>query len=137
MSYKRSEHGAIAVEFALLLPLLLLILLGTLEFGRAFNAHISLTQATREGVRVMAITGDPDDARTATIAAAGPVQPAPSAGQITIASRDLDSAAAPTLIDECVAGNQVTVSIDYDLATITGFFGPLQLTSRGVMQCGG
>jgi hypothetical protein len=49
------EQGAAAVEMALVLPLLLLIVFGIIDFGFAFNAQISLTQATREGVRVGAL----------------------------------------------------------------------------------
>jgi Flp pilus assembly pilin Flp len=53
-----SERGAAAVEFAILLPLLLMLVLGTIEFGRAYNAQITLTNAARDGVRVMAIGND-------------------------------------------------------------------------------
>jgi Flp pilus assembly protein TadG len=60
-----SERGAAAVEFAILLPLLLMLVLGTIEFGRAYNAQITLTNAARDGVRVMAIANDPVGARTA------------------------------------------------------------------------
>ena len=49
------DHGAAAVEFALVLPLLLLILFGIIDFGRWYNAQITLTQAAREGVRYAAI----------------------------------------------------------------------------------
>jgi Flp pilus assembly protein TadG len=59
------DRGAAAVELALLLPLLLLFLVGVIDFGFAFNAQISLTHAGREGVRVEAIgTGDPVIAAT-------------------------------------------------------------------------
>ena len=46
------DRGAAAVEFALLLPLLLLIVFGIIDFGRALNAQITLTQAAREGARL-------------------------------------------------------------------------------------
>lgn len=39
------------VELALVLPILLLIVLGTLEFGLAFDHHLTLEYATREGAR--------------------------------------------------------------------------------------
>src|SRR5215469_15927355 len=54
-----SERGAAAVEFALLLPLLLLLVFGIIDFGRAINAQITITQAAREGARAHAL-GDPD-----------------------------------------------------------------------------
>ena len=49
------DRGATAVEFALLLPLLLLIVFGIIDFGRALNAQITLTQAAREGARLAAL----------------------------------------------------------------------------------
>jgi Flp pilus assembly protein TadG len=45
----------VAVEFALLLPVLLLIIFGVIDFGRAINAQITLTQAAREGARLAAL----------------------------------------------------------------------------------
>jgi Flp pilus assembly protein TadG len=46
------------VEFALILPLLMLVLFGIVEFGRAWNAKQVLTDAAREGAR-LAVVGDP------------------------------------------------------------------------------
>src|SRR5437773_10844519 len=54
--YRAGERGAAAVEFALVLPLLLLILFGIIDFGRAYNAQVTLTQAAREGVRLAALS---------------------------------------------------------------------------------
>ena len=49
------DRGSVAVEFALLLPMLLLIVFGIIDFGRALNAQITLTQAAREGARLAAV----------------------------------------------------------------------------------
>ena len=38
------DRGSIAVEFALLLPMLLMIVFGIIDFGRALNAQITLTR---------------------------------------------------------------------------------------------
>jgi Flp pilus assembly protein TadG len=58
------DQGAAAVEFALLVPLVLLILFGVIDFGRAFNIQETLTQAAREGVRgyALGLTADPTSA---------------------------------------------------------------------------
>lgn len=45
------QAGQGLVEFALLLPVLLLILLGAIDLGRAFNAYVTITNASREGAR--------------------------------------------------------------------------------------
>jgi len=39
------------VELALILPILIIFLLGIVEFGRVFNAYLVVTHASREGVR--------------------------------------------------------------------------------------
>ncbi|MCT1433984.1 pilus assembly protein, partial [Dietzia maris] len=49
------DRGAAAVEFALVLPILLLLVLGILEFGRAYHVQTILSNAARDGVRVMAL----------------------------------------------------------------------------------
>jgi Flp pilus assembly protein TadG len=53
--FGRREDGQALVEFALVTPFLLVFLVGILEFGRAWNAHIVVTQAAREGARKAAI----------------------------------------------------------------------------------
>jgi len=45
------ERGASAVEFALVLPVLMLILFGTIEFGMVMYSREVLTNASREGAR--------------------------------------------------------------------------------------
>jgi hypothetical protein len=49
------EDGAAAVEFALLLPLLVLLLFGLMQFGLAFNTRIQATNAAREAARAAVI----------------------------------------------------------------------------------
>lgn len=50
-----SQRGAVAVEFALILPVLLLILMGTIEFGRVFSQFQVYNGAAREGARCAAV----------------------------------------------------------------------------------
>lgn len=45
------ERGQSMVEMALILPLLVTIVIGTLEFGFVFDHHLTLEYATREGAR--------------------------------------------------------------------------------------
>jgi Flp pilus assembly protein TadG len=51
----RDERGAAMVEFAMILPLLVLLTFGIIEFGVAFNASSSVSQASRAGGRTAAI----------------------------------------------------------------------------------
>ena len=47
----RGQHGQTMVEFAIVLPIFLLLLLGIAQGGIAFNNYIQLTDATRAGAR--------------------------------------------------------------------------------------
>ena len=54
----RGESGQALVEFALIVPIFLLLLLGIVEFARAWNIYEVLTDAGREGART-AVVDDP------------------------------------------------------------------------------
>ena len=53
--YSSKEQGAAAVEFAIVLPVLVAIVFGIFEFGIAYNNYIALTHAAREGARLAAV----------------------------------------------------------------------------------
>lgn len=58
----RRQNGATLVEFALVMPLLLLIFIGIMEFGMSFYDFLTVEQSAREGVRTGAFTGTAPDA---------------------------------------------------------------------------
>lgn len=121
----RSERGAVAVEFAILAPILVMLLMGIMEFGRAYNAQVSLTNAAREGVRVMTISNNQASARTAAKNAAVSLTPGLADSNITFSSTS------------CTTNAQMTVTIKYSLSTLTGIAGPFSMNGKGVMLCGG
>ena len=55
----RGESGAAIVEFALILPFLVLIIILILDFGRAFNYWVSTTHLASEGARLAAVDNAP------------------------------------------------------------------------------
>ncbi len=55
----RDERGVALVEFALVLPLLLLLLFGMLEFGKAFNYWLDANHLANEGVRFAVVNKNP------------------------------------------------------------------------------
>ncbi len=57
-SGRRPARGQALVEFALILPVILLLVVGILEFARAWNLHQVMTDAAREGAR-RAVLADP------------------------------------------------------------------------------
>src|SRR5262249_11331792 len=56
----RSERGTAVVEFALVAPLLFLLVFGIIEFGRILNAYNQLTQLAGQGARAAAVNRNPD-----------------------------------------------------------------------------
>jgi hypothetical protein len=63
------ERGAAIVEFALVVPILLVLLMGMLEFGKAFNYWIDETQLASSGARWAVVNAGPGqcpDGSTAT-----------------------------------------------------------------------
>ena len=61
--------GQALVELALVLPVILLLVVGMLEFSRAWNLHQALTDATREGARRAAVADTKMDVRDSVYAA--------------------------------------------------------------------
>jgi len=55
-------------EFALVLPILALLLFGVIQFGIVFNNYITLTDATRAGARKAAVSRRASDPRGTCIA---------------------------------------------------------------------
>jgi Flp pilus assembly protein TadG len=55
--WRETERGQALVETAMVLPIILLLLFGLIDFGRAFYTWIVLTNSAREGARVGAVQG--------------------------------------------------------------------------------
>ena len=55
---RNDKRGQAMVEFAIVLPLLLILLIGVFEFGRAWNVYHAVTDAARLGAR-SAVVADP------------------------------------------------------------------------------
>jgi len=53
----RNEKGQSLVEFAILLPVLLLLLMGILEFGLMLNSYLTINNSAREGARLGIVAG--------------------------------------------------------------------------------
>jgi Flp pilus assembly protein TadG len=112
---RKQSRGAAAVEFALVLPLLLMIVLGTIDWGWYFFVSQIVTNAAREGARVGSLTAyDPDnpDADTAAEAEAE----ATVATYLTGATLK----GAP-VVDVTTVGDAIRVSVSYPAGSLTGF----------------
>ena len=51
----KNKKGAVLIEFALISPILVALVLGIIEFGWIYNGYITLNGAAREGARVASI----------------------------------------------------------------------------------
>jgi Flp pilus assembly protein TadG len=63
----RDERGAALVEFALVVPFLMIIMCATIDFGLAVYTLNNLTAAVREGARFAAIMANPPQANDTQI----------------------------------------------------------------------
>lgn len=55
--FLKDQRGQALVELALVLPVLLVLFMGTVEFGRIFHSYLVITNASREGARVAVLGG--------------------------------------------------------------------------------
>jgi Flp pilus assembly protein TadG len=89
------ERGSAAVEFALLLPILLLLLLALVQVGVIARDSLVLTQASRAGVREAAVQGTKDAVDAAVRAAAVGLDP----DRLSVVARWSGARGAPVTVD--------------------------------------
>ncbi|MGB4589581.1 MAG: TadE/TadG family type IV pilus assembly protein [Clostridiaceae bacterium] len=134
----RNEKGQGLVEFALVLPVLLLILLGIVEFGWLFNAKITMTSAAREAARVYAIkgipkVGDPDYIKNAV---ENTISILTSTNTVIDGTLDVD----PLPLISLSEGSEIqmaTVIVTADIRPLIGFYivdKNIKLTSQASMR---
>lgn len=119
---RRSEKGQNLVELALIFPILILILTGTLDLGRGMQAYIGISQAAREGARYGSVNGW--DASGMTSVALSELQRA-----------GLNPADATVTVVTATAGNPVRVTVSYRFQLLLAFWrsGSITLTSSAEM----
>ena len=138
----RSERGASLVEFAIVLPLFLLLIGGMVDFGRAFYTKVMLTNAAREGARSAMYSGTASNTCARAFRAAGadptkcpttpsltvtvenpcPATPGPNAQNVTVSVSD---------------SNFKWILIKPAMAMFGANLAEPHLTGEATMQCGG
>lgn len=116
--HRLGQTGAALVEFALLAPVLLLIMLGTAQFGIALNNYVMLTNAVATGAQLFSISrGTTSTPYTSTVSAIEAAAPNLKAASLTITlsvngtSCTSDGACQTALTNN--ATNPATVSATY------------------------
>ncbi len=118
-----SERGATAIEFALILPLLLLLIIGLVDFGRMGFVQVSVTSASREGARLSSLDST-GTGTTATIASY--VQTAaPNAAKVS----QLDGAGTLTVSVTQCSGSQSSENTSVTASTNFKWLLPVGLLS--------
>jgi Flp pilus assembly protein TadG len=121
------ERGQSLVETAIVLPVLFLLLAAVIDFGRAFDAYIVLTNAVREGARFGSIKPNLTEAEVKQIVVDDVLGSGTNVTQMT------DFTAAQNVTVEGQAANssvvKVTATYDFDL-WFGGFIGLPQITLR-------
>jgi Flp pilus assembly protein TadG len=133
----RGQSGAVAVEFALVLPILLVLLFGIIEFGLIMYDKALLTNASREAARAGIVLRSPKP----TVAAIQAVATAYCSGLVTFGVAN-----APTIVvtQPWTSGSVLTVTMTYQYRTLVigklielasgGTFGnPIQLNATAAM----
>ncbi|MFM6973649.1 MAG: TadE/TadG family type IV pilus assembly protein [Agromyces sp.] len=134
----RGDRGAAAVEFALIVPLLIFLLFGIIEASRLYNAQISITNSAREAARFTAVHSGVAlaDIQAQAVGAAPSLTPALTAAQVAVGY--VDSSGVTTT--SCGSGGNVIVTISYPYSFLFGLLntnGAITLTGKAMMQCGG
>ena len=131
MRFRDRERGAAAVEFALVFPLVIMLLITVIEFSRLWNIQATLADGARISARYAAVHHE--DADVVTQAKA----------QATAIPGMVDwSAASVEVLVSCGAGGYATSDISVSPGSITEWFGSVsgvdvELSATGKMPCEG
>ena len=124
---RRSDAGAAMVEFALVVPILLLLVVGIIQFGRVFSMQIQLSGAANDGARYLSVhPSDTAGARNRARAAAA---------NLNLTNAEITVVA----VSPCTPTSSVSVETRrvfvFDIPILP--LPNLTVTGKGVMPCAG
>jgi Flp pilus assembly protein TadG len=131
MRVREKDRGAAAVEFALVFPLVIMLLITVIEFSRLWNIQATLSDAARISARYAAVHNDDADVIARAIEEAEAIP-----GFIDMADATIDVAV------DCEGTGAATSDISVEPGSVTGWFSsavgtPITLSATGRMPCGG
>lgn len=126
-NFIKNRNGQALVEMAFILPILLLILMGIVEFGRIFNAYLIVTNASREGARYASV----HSSDTQIESAISNLTPTLEQDKLSITITPSEGSR--------TSGNAVEVRIDYDIDIIAPLISamipnPYRVTAQTTMR---
>jgi Flp pilus assembly protein TadG len=117
---RHNRRGAVMIEMALVLPLFLMVMLGTIEFGRAIMVTHMLANATRDGAR-LAILDQMDESTITTLvesSAQSMIGPGTYSATVTVTPRGDSSASG---LSSAERGDEVRVRVTVPLRSVSFF----------------
>ncbi len=123
MPREDNEAGAAILEFAIVLPLLIALIFGTVEFGYLMSQHLEVRHASREGVRLASI--DHGTLDQIAVATCDRLELSSVQGEVTLSRTGPD------------VGDLATVVVSRPTVSITGLFDgalPADIESRVEMR---
>ncbi len=135
---QRGRSGQAVVEFALVLPVFVLLVFGAIEFGRAYYSLHLLTNAAREGARRGSLPNqletDVEDTIQDFLSGVG----MGGTWTATVTATDIDGNPRSSLVN-AQEGDRVSVTVSYDFqvmvgSLLPGFSGTVPLRGRCVFR---
>ena len=134
---REKERGAAAVEFALVFPMVIMLLITVIEFSRLWNIQATLSDSARIAARTAAILSNDPTLDDAEIEAAATAEATgiPSFVDWSAVTFDIDT-------DCDTSGGVATSVVSVAPGSVTTWFtsalgSPITLTGNGEMPCGG
>lgn len=116
-----SDRGAAVVEFALVVPIFVLLVMGIIDFANAYNDYNSVRQGVREGARQIVVADWGTDGCTTGSSS----NRAACVTKARVGLNAADTRVKLKLPTTYAPGNQVTVCVMYPIRSLTGMFGPI------------
>jgi len=130
----RNTSAQAVIEFAIVLPLLLLLILGVMDLGRMFYIKMVLTNAAREGANYLAYF--PEDANNGYVETSEAIYAEASSSNVEVIAADISFTGCCTrgLPVEVTITKMVDLIFDSSLQTLGLLGGPVQITSTVKMM---
>ncbi len=120
-------QGQSLVEFALVLPVLLIIIVGVFDLGRVFFALITINNAARAGARSYTLNIDVSKAQQAAVSEATNSGIAITTGNVTINCQQYNVYSNTYYAPPCLSGDAVHSVVSYTFTSLLNFLIPAQI----------
>lgn len=137
----KHDNGAALVEMALVLPLLMLLVFGIIDFGLCTKDRMAVSQAAREGARVAAVGGGTSAIKDSVVAGSPVLTISRSNITITTGAPSTDpktwgalgdtTDALGKTVNNAVSGNMIRIQVTSTYTPITSLFWHVKPTLSG------